>query len=54
MDRQALIKAILKLECDFPVDLTPEYLRALSLAKLRHVYSALCTHSKNQGAPEGP
>lgn len=46
MDRDALTRAILSIECEFPVDLTEESLRPLSLEKLRHIYAALLRHSK--------
>jgi hypothetical protein len=50
MDRDALTRAILSIECEFPVDLTEESLRPLSLEKLRHVYAALLRHGKQ---PDG-
>ena len=46
MDRQELIQAILKVECDFPLDFTPEYLEGLTDVKLRHIYTALRPHSR--------
>ena len=42
MDRRELIASILRVDCGFPVDFTPEYLSTLSDTKLRHVYIALC------------
>ena len=51
MDRRALVEAILSIECDFPIDLTEEYLQGLTLEKLRHVYVALCNHVKKPGPP---
>ncbi|KKL59698.1 hypothetical protein LCGC14_2212740 [marine sediment metagenome] len=41
VDRDTLIADILQLECDFPVDLTEEFLQSQSLARLRHIYMAL-------------
>lgn len=49
MDRDALTRAILSIECEFPVDLTEESLRPLSLEKLRHIYTALLRHGKRPG-----
>ncbi len=46
MDRGALTQAILSLECDFPVDFSAEYLRSLSMERLRHIYLALYLHGK--------
>ena len=42
MDRRELIESIMRVDCGFPVDFTPEYLSTLSEEKLRHVYVALC------------
>ncbi len=53
MDRPALTHAILAMDCDFPVDLTEEYLRDLSVKKLRHLYTALCAHAK-KSSDRGP
>ena len=41
MSRKRLIRAILTLECDFPVDLTEEFLHSASTGRLRHIYLAL-------------
>jgi len=49
MNRAALSKAILALDCDFPVDLTHSQLSKLSLEKLRHVYLALRLHGRAAG-----
>ena len=49
MDREALTRAILTIECEFPVDLTEEILVHMSLEKLRHVYLALLRHAKQSG-----
>ena len=49
MDRAALSRAILSMDCDFPVDFTDKQLHKLSMEKLRHVYLALILHGKNGG-----
>jgi len=46
MDRRALIKAILTMECNFPVDLTEEFLQTLSIERLRHIYQALSLRAR--------
>jgi len=46
MGRADLVREILRVDCDFPVDFTEEHLRSLSLEKLRHVYLALILHGK--------
>ena len=45
MDRQSLIEAILKLNCGFPMDLTPDALARFSDERLRHIYMALRMHA---------
>ena len=47
MDRESLCRAILSMDCDFPVDFTAEQLRSFSLERLRHVYQALCLHGRS-------
>ena len=47
MDRSQLSRAILDMDCDFPVDFTEKQLRKLSMEKLRHVYLALILHGKD-------
>ena len=46
MDREDLIRTILSLDCNFPVDLTEDYLHALSMERLRHICTALRLHEK--------
>jgi len=41
MRRDDLVRAILTIDCGFPVDFTTGQLRAMSTEKLRHVYLAL-------------
>lgn len=53
MDRKGLMRAILAIECDFPVDLTEEFLTTLSIDKLRHIYLALRMRAK-EGGGNGP
>lgn len=58
MDRRDLIQAILGTECDFPNDLSREYLQSLSLEKLQHICRALKVHRKGvsqarDGEPDG-
>ena len=53
MGRQDLIDTILAMECSFPVDFTEEYLRGLSIERLRHIWLALYTKGKVGGGPGG-
>jgi hypothetical protein len=46
MDHAGLIQALMNLDCTFPVDFTPEYLRELDEEKLRHLYLALTRHAR--------
>lgn len=50
-DREVLINAILGMDCDFPVDLTTDYLEGLTTKKLRHVHTALCAQAGKHAAP---
>ncbi len=49
MDRRELIESIMRVDCGFPVDFTPEYLSTLSDTKLRHVYIALRRSGRKGG-----
>lgn len=51
MDRKTLTRAILSVQCDFPVDLTEDVLKNLNLEKLRHIYVALLAHAKDADTP---
>ncbi len=46
MDRDGLIHAIRSLKCEFPNDLTSQYLRTLPLERLRHIYMAMLLHAR--------
>ncbi len=41
-DRDTLVTRFLSYPSRFPVDATPEFLAALSVDRLRHVFLALC------------
>ena len=46
MDRAAIKRHLLTFRGDFPVDLTPEFIDALPLDRLRHIYVALCLQAQ--------
>jgi hypothetical protein len=46
MDRQTIVDEMLDFRGPFPVDFTPQYLRGLSIDRLRHVYVALCMQTQ--------
>ena len=50
MDRRELIESIIRVDCGFPIDFTPEYLSTLSDTKLRHIYVALCRSGEKPGS----
>ena len=45
MDRVALIQLLRKLECDFAMDFTDEFLDSLSIERLRHIVLAASLHA---------
>ncbi len=42
MDRRQVTQKLLDFSGSFPVDFTPEFLAAMSIERLQHVYVALC------------
>ena len=47
MHRHDVIAYLGRLECTFPLDLTPKFLAAMSLGRLRHVAFAASLHARN-------
>lgn len=47
MHRDDVIAYLGRLECKFPLDLTPKFLAAMSLGRLRHVAFAASLHARN-------
>ena len=46
LDKRALTAQFLGFRGNFPVDFTPEFLDALSVERLRHIFVALCLQSQ--------
>lgn len=46
LDRDLLVIQIQEFRGTFPVDFTPEFLRELSLDRLRHIFLALCLQTQ--------
>lgn len=46
LDRDLLITNIQSFRADFPVDFTPEFLKGLSVDRLRHIFLALCLQTQ--------
>jgi hypothetical protein len=42
LDKPALTQQFLTFRGNFPVDFTPEFLEALPLERMRHIFVALC------------
>ena len=47
MDRTSLIKRLRSMECDFALDFTDEFLRGVSLGRLRHIVTAAALRTHN-------
>ena len=47
MNRSKLITALRSIDCDFEMDFTDEYLRSISLDRLRHLLMAAKLHVHN-------
>ena len=45
MDRAKLIRYVRRLKCDFELDFTDEFLRSVSLERLRHIALAAGIHA---------
>jgi hypothetical protein len=50
MGRDALIVMLDRMRCTFPLDFTEEFLRSVSLEKLRHIVLSAGLHSRNWAA----
>ena len=46
LDRDALLQHFHTYHASFPVDFTPEFLDALPLDKLRHIFVAICLQTQ--------
>jgi hypothetical protein len=46
LDKPALTRQFLGFRGNFPVDFTPEFLEALPLERLRHIFVALCLQAQ--------
>ena len=46
LDKRALTAQFLSFRGNFPVDFTPEFLDALPVERLRHIFVALCLQSQ--------
>jgi hypothetical protein len=46
LDKRALTAQFLAFRGSFPVDFTPEFLDALPVERLRHIFVALCLQSQ--------
>ena len=42
LDRPALVRQVQQFRASFPVDFTPEFLNAVPLDQLRHIFVAMC------------
>jgi len=45
MDRAALTRMLRRLDCDFELDFTDEFLASISLPRLRHIVLAALLHA---------
>ncbi|MHC4294958.1 MAG: hypothetical protein ACYSTL_05175 [Planctomycetota bacterium] len=45
MDRDALVRTLRQLNCDFELDFTDEFLSEVSLERLRHIVTAALLHA---------
>jgi hypothetical protein len=51
MDRDDLIAMLGRMRCVFPLDFTEEFLRSVSLEKLRHIVLSAGLHSRRGSSP---
>lgn len=52
MDRDGLISFLWRLDCEFQIDFTDEYLQGMNLERLQHLVTAVVLHARN--CPTGP
>ena len=50
MGRDGLVEILRALDCSFSIDFTDEYLKNLSLDRLRHLVLAACLHDRPKQA----
>ena len=52
MDRKGLVRMLRTMDCDFELDFSDEFLRSVSLERLRHiaVAASLCAHGEVTGS----
>lgn len=48
MGRKGLVRMLRKLHCDFELDFTDEFLRGVSLERLRHIAVAAALHTHGE------
>ena len=53
MDREALISMLGRMRCTFPLDFTQEFLRTVSLEKLRHIVLSAGLHAHGRSSQAG-
>jgi len=46
LDREALTQQFASFRGSFPIDFTPEFLRGLSVDRLRHIFVAMCLQAQ--------
>ncbi len=50
MDRDGLISFLWRLDCEFQIDFTDEYLQGMNLERLRHLVATVVLHARNHPA----
>lgn len=53
MDRRQLIRTLREVRCDFELDFTDEYLRSVSIERLRHIVLAAALHDRRKSWNRG-
>jgi hypothetical protein len=53
MDRATIARRLREFRGSFPVDLTPQFVEAVDLERLRHIYLALCLQSRRSPEMDG-
>jgi len=53
MDRDALMRLLDQMDCGFKLDFTEEFLRQMSVERLRHVVLAASLHNHNAVSQPG-
>lgn len=47
MDRDGLISFLWRLDCEFQIDFTDEYLQGMNLEQIQHLVAAVVLHADN-------